>query len=50
MGQQYISDVQKYGVDSIIERINSTEKTGVIIVIISPNGNRTMLAYPGVSQ
>ncbi|MCC8406540.1 MAG: adenosine kinase [Rickettsia endosymbiont of Sceptobius lativentris] len=50
LGKQYIEAIEKYRIYSLIRKVNSSKETGVVNIIISPDGERTMLAYPGISR
>jgi len=50
VGADYLQEIKKYRLSNVVTLFDSTYSTGVIMVIVSPRGERTMLAHPGVSK
>lgn len=50
IGHQYLEGMKEYGIRNLMKKIYNSDKSGAIIVLISPNGERTMLPYPGLSK
>ena len=56
IGQSYLNGMDQYKVDLLVHKIyneennNSEAKSGIVIVIVSPEGERTMLVHPGISK
>lgn len=49
-GHKYEEEMSKYNVETNINYIKDDGITGVVIVLLSPGGERTMLASPGAHQ
>jgi sugar/nucleoside kinase (ribokinase family) len=50
VGTDYLQEIKKYRLSNVVTLFDNTYSTGVIMVIVSPSGQRTMLAHPGISK
>lgn len=49
-GRKYKEEMEKYDVKIDLEYVQTDGITGTVIVLLSPKGERTMLAHPGPNQ
>jgi sugar/nucleoside kinase (ribokinase family) len=53
LGHIYENELKQYGIHTEFyfpEKISSEAGTGIVMVLLAPDGERTMLAYPGISK